>query len=93
MMESPDQSQFIPRHHQHPWEVLATDSPWHADHIENLCHHENELRTKGSEFSHGRGIEPPWITQRANRQHRYAKCKYSSRAAQPIPNHDRLRKA
>jgi hypothetical protein len=64
MTEGPDQSQFIPRHDTRPWEVLGVDSLWPTEQIQNLRQHEGELSSKGSELSHGPGIEPPWVTQR-----------------------------
>jgi hypothetical protein len=72
MTEGPDQTFYLPRRPRYPWEALRTDTPWSEEQIRNLYRNEGELETKGSELSHGRGIEPPFVTQRADQQRRYA---------------------
>jgi hypothetical protein len=73
MTEGPDQSQYIPRHYSRPWDALVSGvTPFDGEQVENLRRNEHALETEGSEFSHGPGIEPPFVTPRANREHRYA---------------------
>lgn len=67
----PDQSIYVPRHVQRPWEALG-EIPYSTEAAENLRLHEDELQTKGSEFSHGPHREPAWISTRANLQRRYS---------------------
>jgi hypothetical protein len=70
----PDQSVFIPRVFYRPWgAVAAAPSPFDIDQVLNLQRREGELRQNdASEFSYGPLNEPPYVTQRANAQRRYA---------------------
>jgi hypothetical protein len=43
------------------------------DAIEDVRRHQSELvRNEASEFSIGKGMEPPWVARQARREHRYA---------------------
>ena len=70
----PDQSIYMPRVFYRPWgSVAAAPTPWPVDQVANLQHRELELRRNdASEFSHGPLREPPYVTQRAAMQRRYA---------------------
>jgi hypothetical protein len=62
------------RNLQRPWQASEADFPGlPRDQIEDLRVHENELiGNEASEFSIGKGMEPPWVTRNAARQGRYA---------------------
>jgi hypothetical protein len=55
-----------------PWQLTEGElCGLPADQIEDLRRHENE-RNDASEFSIGKGTEPPWVTRQAAQQGRYA---------------------
>jgi hypothetical protein len=58
---------------QRPWQATEGVCGLPADQIDDLRRHENELiRNEASEFSIGKGTEPPWVARQARREHRYA---------------------